>query len=209
MNLARFLSCAVLLLGIIGQSAVASVDSQRSPVVMLRETSDQLISDLQKNKADLSRNQQYIYQLTRKILLPHVDSERMARSVLARSVWAQATVKQRREFTQQFTQLLVATYASALAAYDDQKVKYLPLRVDPSQQRILEVHSLLVSNKRPDVRVSYRVIRQGNEWKVFDLTVEGISLLQSFRNQFAATAKQGMNALIKKLATHNVHDQLS
>lgn len=198
MKVYRF--CLLALCLFVGTAFAATVSS---PLTILKSTSSQLISTLHKEKASLKNNPQVVYDITRKILLPHADLQRMARSVVDRGVWAKATVAQRDAFTVQFTSLLVHTYAAALAAYNDQDIQFSPIRGDYSKQQSVEVNSQIVARGKPNINIGYRLIRDGNDWKVYDLSVEGISLLQSFRSQFAQVAQQGIVKLTERLAQHN------
>lgn len=196
----KFRLIYILLFWLVSCVALAA----ESPLPMLQNTSDQLLSALQQNKATLKSNPQVVYNLVHQILLPHIDLQGMARSVLGRNVWQNATPQQQEQFTYQFTELLVHTYSSALAAYQDQTVKFFPLRGNQGGQTHIQVNSQILQNGGPPITVNYRLVLQGDEWKVFDFSVDGVSMLESFRSQFATELSNGnLDALIKKLANHN------
>ena len=99
---------------------------------------------------------------------------------------------------------MVHTYSSALAAYQDQTVKFFPLRGNLDGQTHIQVNSQILQNGGPPITVNYRLVLEGGEWKVFDFSVDGVSMLESFRSQFATELSNGnLDALIKKLANHN------
>ncbi len=174
------------------------------PVAMLQTTSDQVIAALKQNKASLKRNPSVVYQIVNKILVPQVDLIGMSRSVLGRDVWTKATPAQQQRFEQQFKNLLIHTYASALANYNNQTVQFLPIRGGLGNQTRVQVNSQILQQNGPAISVSYRLIKQGDAWKVYDFSVDGISMLESFRSQFAAELNQGnLDQLINKLAQHN------
>lgn len=181
--------------------------AQPSPIPMLQSTSDQMLSALQQNKARLNQPN-VVYSLTRRILLPHVDAAGMARTVLGRDVWMKATPAQQQQFTQQFITLLVRTYSAAFAAYNNESVKFLPLRGDISGQTQVQVDSQIIRQGGPAVSVSYRLVLLGGAWKVYDFSVDGVSMLQSFRSQFAdQLSRGGLDAVIQQLAQHNAQPQ--
>lgn len=190
----------VLLLGLVSQNALAVT----SPVIMLNHTANQVIKQLQSNKTDLKKHPKLVYRIVNKTFLPHVDVVGMSRSVLNRTIWLKASATQRQTFTREFTKLVVRTYSRALADYTDEKVRFLPLRGDYQNKRFLSVASVIVRNGAPDIRLSYKLVRKGSQWKVYDMSVEGVSLLQSFRSQFAAQLEQGdFSRLIAQLIAHN------
>jgi phospholipid transport system substrate-binding protein len=181
--------------------------AQPSPIPMLQSTSDQMIAALQQNKASLNKPG-VVYGLTRRILLPHVDTAGMARSVLGKDVWAGATSAQRQRFTDQFIMLLIRTYSAAFAAYTNEKVQFMPLRGDISGQTFTEAESQIIRQGGPAVSVSYRLVLQKGQWKLYDFSVDGVSMIESFRSQFADQLSQGnLDGLIQQLTQHNARPQ--
>jgi phospholipid transport system substrate-binding protein len=177
-----------------------------SPVDLLEITSNQLIETLQQNQATLKTKPQIVYNIVNQILLPHVDLETMSRMALGREAWQRANQAQRQAFTQQFTILLVRTYSSALAQYTNERVNFLPLRGGFNRQRV-QVYSRIIRDSGPAINVSYRLLRMDGQWKLYDFSVDGISLVESFRSQFAQELQQaGIDGLINKLAQHNTQN---
>lgn len=177
-----------------------------SPINMLESVSNQVIASLKANKASLKSNPSLVYSLANKIVVPHADLTEMSQRVLPPQTWNNASVGQRNEFKQQFTSLLVRTYASALADYDDQTIKFYPVRGGYQGKNMIRVDSQIVRTDGPPVAVNYRLVLEGSEWKLYDLIVEGVSLLESFRSQFADKLSQGdINALIQQLKQHNAN----
>jgi len=184
---------------------LAADASQPAPVIMLQNTSDQVLAALKQNKVSLKQDRHVVYQIVDKILVPHVDLAGMSRSVLGREAWDSATSAQKQRFSSEFKDLLIRTYASAFSKYSNQTVKIFPIRggLSADQSRV-QVSSQIVQQDGPPIAVNYRLIKQNNDWKVYDFSVEGISMLESFRSQFAAELNQGnLDALIDKLAQHN------
>ena len=175
-----------------------------SPVDLLQNTSNQLISALQRNQATLRTKPQVVYGIVNQILLPHVDVMSMSSKALGRDAWLRATPMQRQAFAQQFVTLLIRTYSSALAQYTNERVNFLPIRGDYTNQSRVQVNSTIVRESGPSINLSYRMTRVGGQWMLYDFSVDGVSIIESFRSQFVEELQHsGINGLINKLAQHN------
>lgn len=180
------------------------VGAVNSPVELLQTTSNHLIAQLQRNQAKLRNNPRAVYSIVNQILLPHVNLNYMSSRALGRDAWMKATPYQQRAFIQQFTTLLVRTYSSALAQYNNERVVFFPLRADFTNARAVQVNSRILRSSGPAIDVSYRLMNQAGQWKLYDFSVDGISMVESFRAQFVQELQQGgLNGLIRKLAIHN------
>lgn len=160
-----------------------SLWAEASPVPMLENTASQIIATLKQNKANLKQNHQIIYQAVEHYLLPNVDVVGMSRSVLGRQAWNQASDEEKKEFIQVFTQLVIRTYASPLAEFNDETVKFLPLRA-PTEGQFTRVNSVIIRANGQTIPLAYSLVKKDDAWKIYDLSVEGVSLLQSFHSQF-------------------------
>lgn len=173
--------------------------AQNSPVPMLQDSANQILATLKQNQAGLKKNPQIIYQAVEKHFLPKVDVTGMSRSVLGRVAWTKATASERAQFAQAFTRLVIRTYASPLAQYTDETVKFMPVR-GSLDGRFLKVSSVIVRSKGNNIPLNYSLVSAGGQWKIYDLSVEGVSLLQSFRSQFAQVLQNSnMQDLIKQM----------
>ena len=168
---------------VISMVVAQAIGAQSSPVPMLENSASQILETLKQNKATLKVNHQIIYQAIEHYLLPNVDVSGMSRSVLGREAWNKASAVERKAFTQAFTQLVIRTYASPLAEYSGETVKFLPLRVS-AETRFIRVNSVISRPNGQTIPLSYNLVSKNGEWKIYDLSVEGVSLLQSFRTQF-------------------------
>lgn len=200
-----FLTLSISLLALLTTSPLAFAEEAGSPVTLLQTVADQMIASLQKNKVTLKSNPQFVYSLAYKLVLPNVDVNEMARRVLPARTWQEAKASQRTKFEHEFVDLLVHTYASALASYTDQSVQFYPIRGGYQGKTNVEVNSQITSSSgAPPVSVRYQLTRQNGPWKIYDMSVEGISVIESFRSQFADVLAQGsIDVLIKRLAEHN------
>lgn len=175
-----------------------------SPLDTLQTVSNQVLAELKSKQKSLKSDPSISYNIIKRQLLPHVDITGMARSVLGREAWAQANPAQRQQFMQAFTELLIRTYAKAFSAYTDEGVKFYPIRGGIEGHSRVQVQSEVIRSNGPAIGVNYRLVLLGNEWKVYDFTVENISMLQSFRAQFNEELHHGgLTALLQKLAQHN------
>ncbi len=191
-----------LMLGLFAVN-IAKADSS-DPVTFLQSVANQMISQLKANKATLKTNPSLVYSLANRIVVPRADLDEMSKRVLPPQTWNSATPAQRAQFKKEFTTTLVRTYASALAEYNDQTVQFYPVRGGYQGKSDVKVDSKIIRTDGPSISVNYRLIRRGSGWKLYDMTVEGVSMLESFRSQFAAQLSTGnMANLIQVLAQHN------
>ena len=178
--------------------------NQGNPVALLQYIADNMVDQLKANKATLKSKPQIVFKLAYQYVVPYADLAEMSRRVLPPAVWNGATPSQRVQFQKQFTTLLIRTYASALTSYQDQVVQFFPIRGNYQSERTVEVRSEIVSSSASPISVSYRLIHVGSVWRLYDMSVEGVSLIESFRSQFADILSTGdIQKLIDRLAGHN------
>jgi len=178
--------------------------AQPSPLVMLQNTSNTMISELNANKATLRSNPNKVFDIVNRILLPQMDMATMSRAVVGRNAWSSASAQDQQTFISEFTELLIRTYASAIAAYTNQTVQFFPIRGGYSGQSQIQVNSQIVQPNGPPIPLSYRLQLQGGQWKVVDISVDNVSIVQNYRAQFANDLNQGgLSDLNNKLKAHN------
>lgn len=174
------------------------------PVKLLESIADQMIAQLKSHKATLKSNPSLVYSLANRLVVPHADLDEMSRRVLPAKTWSDATPQQKSQFKKEFTMTLERTYGSALADYEDQTIKFFPVRGGSEGKSTVKVDSQINRSDGPSISVSYNLIRVGSQWKLYDMVVEGVSMLQSFRSQFSDKLDhQDMASLIKDLSDHN------
>ena len=197
-----------MLLAILTFSSVnASGLNQSDPVSLLQYIADNMVAQLKSNKATLKSKPQIVYKLAYRYVVPYADLPEMSRRVLPPSVWNSATPAERMQFQKEFTTLLIRTYASALTSYQDQVVQFSPIRGEYQNQKTVEVRSQIISSSASPINVTYRLIHVGSVWRLYDMSVEGVSLIESFRSQFADILSQGnMQQLLARLSSHNTRD---
>ena len=184
-----------------GFSVVVADEPLAPPQQVIQKTADQLQVSLQKPeyKADFKKATALVDQ----IINPHIDFDRVAILVLGKH-WRTATPGQKERFKQEFRMLLVRTYTTAFTEYANWKIRYLPLEKEASDKKAMVKTEILQSGGQP-VAVNYRMIHEGDDWKVYDVLIEGISLLQNYRTSFNDEVEQtgSLDQLIKHLAERN------
>jgi phospholipid transport system substrate-binding protein len=174
-----------------GQAAIG-------PQELVKATTDQTLSRLQREQATLQQNPDGIYDLVKEIITPHFDFVRISAWVLGKH-WRTASKEQKLRFVTAFRTLLVRTYGVVLLDYTNQKVRYLPLRDDPANGDVT-VRTEVIQPNGEAVSINYRLYLKKEAWKVYDISVEGVSLVTNFRTSFATEIKQtGLDRLIQRL----------
>jgi len=174
-----------------------------SPDLVARETTDKIIVLLKANKDAYSKDHKKLYAMVDEQVLTHFDFRAMARTVLGR-YWRGATEDQRAKFTTEFRDLLVRTYATALLKYNDEKIVYMPFRLNPDDRTATVKSEVRRTEGGPPIAINYSFYRTDAGWKVYDLTVEGASLVTTYQSTYAARVqKEGLDGLIASLAQDN------
>ena len=178
--------------------------SENDPVGLLQYVANNMISGLKANKATLKTKPQVVYNLAYRYVVPHADLPEMSKRVLPPQIWNSATPAQRAQFQKEFTVTLIRTYASALSSYQDQTIQFYPIRGGYEGRNTVEVSSEIQSSSTQPISVTYRLMRVGGTWKLYDLSVEGVSMLESFRSQFSDILSSGsMPELLQRMSGHN------
>ena len=143
-----------------------------------------------------------IYKLAEEKILPNFDFKRICRLVLGKN-WRSMTVDQRNVFQIEFRGLLLRTYAIALSKFRDQTIEFKPLRMKSSDKIVLVKTEITQSGGQP-IDVNYALSNSTGKWLVFDIVIEGVSLVTNYRSQFASQVKKnGIEDLLKKLSEKN------
>ncbi|MDO8826292.1 phospholipid-binding protein MlaC [Methylophaga sp.] len=192
---------AVCFLGLMALSA--SAQAMPEPQALVKEASDNMLKALKDNEAELDQDPQKIFSLVQEILIPHFDFERMARLALGRS-WRDASAEQQAKFVEEFRLLLVRTYATAMLEYTNEEIRFLPFRDDVEKGRV-NVPMEVVQPNGPSIPMALSLYKNNNdEWKVYDVRIEGISLVTNYRSTFNRDIRtSGMDALIENLSKRN------
>lgn len=179
----------------------AHADDALSPPQLIESMSNEIIRDVQADPKLRSGDPQVVMQFVEQKILPNVDFQKITQSAVGR-YWRQATPEQRKELEEQFKQLLVYTYAGAVKQIKNQKVKLLPYR-EPADATHVTVRTQVINNGEP-LQLDYRLEKTPAGWKITDVNVLGIWLVENYRSVFAQEISQkGIDGLIATLKEKN------
>jgi phospholipid transport system substrate-binding protein len=180
----------------------AAVFAAEGPDALVKRTADDVIAVVKSDKDIQAGNQEKIFKLAEEKILPNFNFEKVSRLVLGKN-WTNATPDQKIAFQNEFKTLLLRTYATALSKYKNQVIEYKPLRMADGATSATVKTSILQSGGQP-IAVDYALEKKMEDWKVYDIVIEGVSLVTNYRSQFAQEIRQnGLDSLIKKLAEKN------
>lgn len=181
----------------------ASAEAMSEPQALVKKASDDMLKALKDNEAELQENPEKIYELVEAILMPHFDFEKMSKLALGKN-WRSANAEQRDRFVEEFRLLLIRTYSTAMLEYTDEVINMLPFRDDLSRKRVT-VPMEVVQKGGPSIGMSLSLYQnKQDDWKVYDVKIDGISLVTNYRSSFANEIRSGgMDKLIEDLAERN------
>lgn len=206
MNFKRKFNLSIFFLGlIVSLVAVKPVFAEEDPLRMLQNVTTQVMAELKSHREELRRHPDKIYTLVDHLIVPHVDFSEMARWVVGRNAWKTASAAVKQEFINEFKTMVIRSYARSLLEYTDQRIEFLPLREAIKDKTRLEILSLIKGEGKEPVRMDYRLLHEEDKtWQVYDIVIEGVSLMQGYRAQFEEDVKKGgMKSVIEKMRNHN------
>src|SRR3546814_515019 len=202
----RLATACFLGLSLAGGPALAQdkVDANSAPNEFVQTVADNALNALKKDQAVKSGNIASINKIVNEYVLPYVNLEKTTRLPAGR-YWRQATPKQQHDLVEAFKGTLIRTYSGAFTRIDQQSAFAMqPFRGDAKADDVV-VRSTLSQGNGPSVGIDYRLEKGPQGWKIYDLNVEGIWLIQNYRNQFAQQISQnGIDGLISALHQHTL-----
>ncbi len=181
-------------------ASVARADAP-APDALIEETVREVLV-IVKGDSGIMSNQKRLIELVDAKILPHFDFTRMTQLAVGRS-WRTATSEQKQSLTTEFRTMLVRTYTKVFVNYPDPKVEVKPAKMEGGATEAT-VRTVIHLNSSKSATVDYEMEKTENGWKAFDVTVEGVSLVTSYRGSFADQIQQaGVDGLIKALADKN------
>ncbi len=173
------------------------------PDQLAREVTDKIVVLLKANKNVYTKDHKKLYAMVDENVLPNFDFRAMSRTVLGR-YWRTASEEQRTRFTAEFRDLLVRTYATALLKYNDEKIVYLTFRLSPDDRTTTVKSEVRRTDGGPPIAINYSFYRTDAGWKVYDVTIEGASLVTTYQSTYSERVqREGLDALIASLAQDN------
>jgi phospholipid transport system substrate-binding protein len=197
-TLASWLLAAGMLIGIVSP---VRAEPEPEPVAVLRQMSE-YVTDVVRRDTSILTDPVRLRALANEAVLPHVDFVTLSRWVLGKH-WRKATPAQREAFMTQFREMLLVTYLRNVTSYRETAVRFLPLRAAPQDDRVV-VQAEVEPQGMPVVNVMFRMHRVDGQWLIYDVAVEGVSLVATHRSGFSQEiSRNGLDGLIARLAEMN------
>jgi phospholipid transport system substrate-binding protein len=175
-----------------------------APDVLIENTVREVTGIIKHDKDIQAGDQQKIIALVDAKVLPHFDFQRMTQLAVGR-YWRTATPEQKQALITQFRDMLVRTYTKVFTVYRDQKIEVKPLRMAPDDTEVT-VNTVISKPGSQVTTVDYEMKKAADGWKVFDISIEGVSMVMSYRGTFASQIQQdGIDGLIKTLSDKNTN----
>ncbi len=172
--------------------------TEQSPEAMVKQITDDVLDAIKKDKDLQAGNKQKALALAEEKVLPHLDFQEMTRLAAGR-IWNTASVEQREKLVKAFRAMLVRTYANSLDVYRGQTMTVIGAKVPPGATDATVRNSYASPGQRA-TPVDYLMKKSADGWKVYDIVIDGISLLLTYRSQFdGAVRSSGIDGLIKQL----------
>ena len=174
-----------------------------APITTVQKMTTNVLKSLSANKNRL-KSRAVLNSIVNSKFLPYIARYNMAQRVVGRRYWNSSSAAQHEAFVDAFKNMVVSTYAAALASYDGDKVRIYPIRGGIGNRSSVQVKTTIVRKNGQVIPVTYYMMRTNKGWRIYDFSVENISMVNSYRSQFAPVlASSGMNGLITKLQRHN------
>ena len=185
----------------------ARAQQDLGPEELVRKVTQDVLDAIRSDRQLAAGDRQKALKLAEEKVLPLIDFEEATRLAVGRA-WARAAPEQRKKLVEEFRRMLVRTYSSAISAYEGQTMKVLPVRMKPGDSEVT-VHNQYIRAGGTPLPVDYQMHKTAEGWKIYDITVEGVSLVLTYRSEFDALVKQsGIDGLIKRLEEKNTPAKL-
>jgi phospholipid transport system substrate-binding protein len=172
------------------------------PEQLVQKITEEVLTAIQSDKQLAAGDKNKAMKLAEEKVLPYIDFEEATRLAVGRA-WSQATPEQRKKLVDEFRNMLVRTYSNAIEAYQGQTLKVLPSRKQESKDEATVRAQFIRPGAQP-LPMEFQMRKAGQDWKVYDIAVEGISLVLTYRSEFDSVVKQeGVDGLIKRLSQKN------
>jgi phospholipid transport system substrate-binding protein len=189
-----------LVLGVMTFAPIAGANT--APDVLARETTNEVLRIVKQDRDIKSGNSRKILDLVEQKILPNFDFRKMTQLAVARN-WSRATPEQQEALVDQFRTLLVRTYSASLSSVADYKIDFKPLRMAAGSTDVT-VSTEVSKPGSPPITIDYRMEKQGEDWKVYDVLVDNVSMVTVYRNSFnSEVRKGGIEGLMAALSRRN------
>jgi len=179
-----------------------SAAQETNPEQLVQKITNEVLAAVKSDKQLAAGDRQKAVKLAEEKVLPYIDFEEATRLAVGRS-WTKATPEQKKQLVTEFRNMLVRTYSNALGEYEGQTLKILPSRKSDAPDEAT-VRTQYLRQGAPPLPIDFQMLKTDGGWKVYDIAVEGVSLVLTYRSEFDQVVKQGgIDGLIKRLAQKN------
>jgi phospholipid transport system substrate-binding protein len=180
--------------------------AQEAPDALVKRVTDEVLAIIKADKDLQSGNTQKVVALAEQKVLPHFDFARMTRLAVGKN-WQQANDAQKESLTKEFRTLLVRTYSTSLSAYRNQTIEVKPTKMAAGDKETT-VRTQVIQQGGPPIPIDYAMEKVDSGWKVYDVVIDGASLVTTYRSSFNdQIQKGGIDGLVKTLAERNQSPQ--
>lgn len=176
--------------------------AQEAPDAMVKRVADEVLAIIKADKAMQQGDTRKVVELAEQKVLPNFDFERMTRLAVGKN-WAQASDAQKQALVKEFRTLLVRTYSTSLTAYRNQTIEVKPSKMAAADKEVT-VRTAVIQQGGPPIPIDYTMEKTDSGWKVYDVVIDGASLVTTYRGSFNdQIQKGGIDGLVKTLAERN------
>ncbi len=169
-----------------------------SPDGFLKDSVEEISSLVTKYKDRFETDEEFLRDKMNSIVMPKLDIKLMSKIILGKKIWTDLSISQKDDFVEAFKYRMTSTYMKSITAFDGEKVVFLPYEPGKRENIAYVKSKYLIPGG--DIAVDYRLIRKSNEWKVYDIIFDGISLMKNYRADFREHVSQsGIDSLITSL----------
>lgn len=193
---------AIALFSVIQSLSVTSMAQVLSPDQLVQKMTEEVLATVKADKDLQAGDKQKALKLAEEKVLPHIDFEEATRLAVGRA-WSQTSAEQKKQLVTEFRRMLVRTYSNAIEGYQGQTLKVLPARGKPDPQDTTVRAQFVRAGGQP-LPMEFQMRKTDQGWKIYDITVEGVSLVLTYRSEFDQIVRQeGIDGLIKRLTQKN------
>jgi len=176
--------------------------AQEAPDALVKRVTDEVLAIIKADKDLQAGNSRKIAELAEVKVLPHFDFTRMTRLAVGRN-WQQANDAQKAQLVKEFRTMLVRTYSTSLTAYRNQTIEVKPVKMAAADKEVT-VRTAVLQQGGPSIPIDYAMEKADSGWKVYDVVIDGASLVTTYRSTFnEQVQKGGIDGLLKTLAERN------
>lgn len=182
--------------------ASGSLAQETNPDQLVHKITNEVLDAIKSDKQLAAGDRQKAIRLAEEKVMPYIDFEEATRLAVGRS-WTKATPEQKKQLVTEFRNMLVRTYSNALGQYEGQTLKILPSRKSDAPDEAT-VRTQFLRQGAPPLPIDFQMLKKDGGWKVYDIAVEGVSLVLTYRSEFDQVVKQeGIEGLLKRLGQKN------